>query len=67
MSEAHTMDVEIYCQICGRSWNLHDATMANAELMFNLTESHNHSTEEIRIFQDADHPAEINYNEDPDE
>lgn len=63
----HTMDIEYYCQICGRSWGLHDATMANAELLFNLTESHKHSTEEIRVFMETDVPADINYSEDPDD
>lgn len=69
MSEqtTHTMDVEYYCNTCGRSWSLHDATMANAELLFNLSEQHTHTTEEIRIYHESESAAHMNYCDDEDD
>ncbi|PRA13344.1 hypothetical protein CQ010_01470 [Arthrobacter sp. MYb211] len=61
------MDFQTHCDICGRTWDLHDASMPQIELMYQLTESHKHTTEELVAYMNSQPDYSTHYDDQSDE
>lgn len=59
--------IDIHCDICGRNWELRDATMPQAELMFKLTETHVHTPEDLVAYMNSQPDYSMHYDDQADD
>ncbi|GGJ55760.1 hypothetical protein [Glutamicibacter ardleyensis] len=58
--------IDIHCDICGRNWELRDATMPQAELMFKLSESHVHTDDQLAMYMNSEPDYSMHYDDQTD-
>lgn len=60
------MDIEFFCNPCGKSWTYHDVDMARAELLNQWYNNHTHTPEEMSAYYQTENTA-INIQDDTDD